>query len=105
MVSSFLDGLKVQETSCGIVFHVRLQPRASRNSVMGIFDNSVKICLTTPPVDGKANAACIEFLAGIFGVAKKQVKIVSGDKSRNKIIEIAGINKNIFWERITPFLL
>lgn len=100
-----LDDLKIQEIPNGIIFHVRLQPRASRNMVMGIFNDSIKICLMTPPVDGKANAACIEFLANVFDVAKRQVKIVSGEKNRNKIIEIAGINKQMFYERIAPFLL
>ncbi len=87
------DKLDIKELPDGISVKVRIQPRASRNTVAGITDDSLKLCLTAPPVDGEANEACINFLAQLCGVAKKQVGIISGHKNRNKIVKIAGIDK------------
>ncbi len=70
----------------------RVQPRSSRCKVMGIFDGALKIALTAPPVDGKANAALCEFFASLFHCPKSSVSVVSGMTAKNKIIEISGIS-------------
>jgi len=67
---------------------VRIQPRASKNSVSRMEDGSLKIRLTAPPVDGAANEALISFLAETLHVSKSRVEIVSGHTSRQKIIRI-----------------
>ena len=68
----------------GITLSLHIQPRASKNEVCGVQDNALKIRLTSPPVDGAANKLCREFLAGLFGVSKSAVEIVSGETSRHK---------------------
>ncbi len=68
----------------GIVFTVTVQPRASKNAVMGRHGDTLKIKLTAPPVDGAANKACITFLAKQLGVAKSRLEIVSGHNGRVK---------------------
>lgn len=72
----------------GVVFKVHIQPRASENSVSGIFDDAVKIRLTAPPVDNAANKLCIKFLAKRLKLPKKDIEIVSGHTGRNKQILI-----------------
>ncbi|HBR17689.1 MAG: YggU family protein [Deltaproteobacteria bacterium RIFCSPLOWO2_12_FULL_43_16] len=75
----------------GIVLKLYIQPRASKNEIAGIHDNSaLKIRLTSPPVDGAANSACIKFLAAILGIRKNQIEITVGQKSRVKLVQITG---------------
>jgi uncharacterized protein (TIGR00251 family) len=80
----------VSLTKEGIRLAVRLQPRASRNQVVGIMGDRLKVALTAPPVEGAANAACQAFLAELFKVSKGSVRLVGGEKSRDKLWEIAG---------------
>jgi uncharacterized protein (TIGR00251 family) len=87
---SLSDPLPCTVTGSGIVLNVHLQPRASKNEVCGVHGDALKIRLTAPPVDGAANKLCREFLAGLFGVPKSAVEIISGDTSRHKRVRIAG---------------
>lgn len=86
----------------GIILSLHIQPRASKNEICGIQDNSLKIRLTSPPVDGAANKLCREFLACIFNVPKSAIEIISGETSRLKRVRILGNNperlKNIIDE-------
>lgn len=70
----------------------RVQPRASRTALAGVMGGALKIALTAPPVDGKANAALCEFLAELFHRPKSSVSVVSGQTGRNKIIEISDLS-------------
>ena len=72
---------------------VRIQPRASKNSVSRMEDGSLKIRLTAPPVDGAANEALIAFLAKTLSTAKSNIEIVSGHTAREKRIRVTGINE------------
>jgi uncharacterized protein len=80
----------VRDTAQGAQFALRVQPRASRNAIAGVMGEAVKLALTAPPVDGKANQAVIEFLSDLFGVAKSSIAIVSGEMGRNKRIAVCG---------------
>lgn len=86
-------GLRVSEVGGRVRFSVRVQPRASRSKVMGLYGDAMKIRLTAPPVDGAANEQLVEFLAGVFAVGTREVKILAGHGSRSKLIEIAGITE------------
>jgi uncharacterized protein len=70
---------------------IRVQPRASSNQIVGWEGEALKVRLTAPPVEGKANEALIEFLASRLGVAKRALAIVSGHGARTKIVELAGL--------------
>ena len=70
---------------------VRVQPRASRNVVMGWNGDTLKVKLTAPPVEGAANDAVVAFFADALGVPRRAVRIVSGDRGRQKRIAIAGV--------------
>ncbi len=71
-----------------LLLSIRLQPKASRDEFADILDERLKIRITAPPVDGKANRHLTGFLAKQFGVAKKQVRLLSGETSRNKRLSI-----------------
>ena len=76
---------------------VRITPNASRVQIGGIDDNGMlRIRIQSPPVDGAANKRLIRFLAKQAGVSKSKVKIVSGETSRNKVIEIEGADRALF---------
>lgn len=83
--------IPVRDTDKGATFAVRVQPRASRNAIAGEMGDALKIALTAPPVEGKANEACIEFLAILLKVPRSSVTIASGESSRNKVIRVAGL--------------
>jgi len=71
-----------------LIFNVFLQPRASRNSLVGLHGNAVKIALTAPPVDGEANKQLIQFLSKLFQVKKSDVAIITGERSRRKRVSV-----------------
>lgn len=86
--------MNIQEYPDGVTIKVRVQPRAAKNEISGLFGDAVRLRLTAPPVDGAANAACIEFLSGLFKIPKQQIEIISGLTGRNKIIKLYGIKRD-----------
>lgn len=84
--------LHIREEKDGVSFKVRVQPRAARNQVAGLFEDALKLRLTAPPVEGEANEACRVFLAGLLSVPRSQVEIVSGHTGRNKMIKVLGVS-------------
>ena len=76
----------------GAALTVRVTPRARRTEVAGILDDgTLRIRVTAPPVEGKANAALLEFLAEVLGTRKSRIEIVAGEKGLDKIVTIAGM--------------
>jgi uncharacterized protein (TIGR00251 family) len=84
--------IPVREIRGGISFSVKVHPRARRNAITGEVGESLKLSLTTPPVDGRANQAVIDFLSHLFEIPRSSVTIASGATSRVKRIEVAGIS-------------
>ena len=76
-----------------LILRVRAQPRASREAFAEVMDDAIKIHTTAPPVEGAANARLTMFLASQFGVAKRDVELVQGDKGRTKTFRIASPRK------------
>jgi uncharacterized protein len=73
---------------------VKVQPGASRDRLIGKTGDEWKIALTAPPVEGRANRACVEFLARLLGVPRSAVTLIHGETSRRKVIEITGMLPN-----------
>jgi uncharacterized protein (TIGR00251 family) len=89
-----MDGgplIPIRQTDIGIVFQVRVVPRASHPGIAGVQEEALKIRIAAPPVEGKANEECIRLLAGWLGVKRGQVTIVAGHASRTKTVAVAGI--------------
>jgi hypothetical protein len=80
----------IRDTAAGAQFALRVQPRASRNAIVGMMGDAIKLAITAPPVDGKANQAVVEYLADLFRVSKSSIVIVSGETGRNKLVAIRG---------------
>ncbi|MFZ0629896.1 MAG: DUF167 domain-containing protein [Acidobacteriaceae bacterium] len=84
----------VRDTPEGARFLVRVAPRASRTAITGVMGEgsqaAVKIALQAPPVEGRANAALIEFLADFLRVPRSSIEIAGGDHGRNKTIVVRG---------------
>jgi len=76
-----------------LILELHVQPGAKRSEFAGSHGARIKVRLAAPAVDGKANAALVEFLADYFGVPKRNVTIVSGIKSRSKRVAIEGVTK------------
>src|SRR5437588_12975418 len=76
-----------------VTLSLRVQPRASRNAVVGWTGDTLNIRLTAPPVEGAANAACLTFLADLLDLPLSQLEILRGERSRNKVIRITGLSQ------------
>ena len=83
--------LTVRGSDAGVRFAVRVQPRASRSEIVGVHGDAMKIRLSAPPVDGAANEALVELIADALGVSRRAVRIVSGETSRSKVVEVEGV--------------
>jgi uncharacterized protein len=85
----------LRATADGVTLAVRAQPGAKRTAIAGIYGEGataqLKIAVQAPPVEGRANAALIEFLAGAFGLPKSAVELVAGELSRSKVFLIRGV--------------
>ena len=81
----------IEEGSGFVVLHVWIQPKASKDEVVGIQGDALKVRIAAPPVDGEANEALERFLAKRLGLTRADVKIVRGHTGRRKSIRIAGV--------------
>ena len=84
--------IPIQESNGGVTFAARVHPRAKKNAITGEVGDALKISLTAPPIDGKANEACIEFFAKLLKVPRSSVTIASGQSSRKKVIRVVGVS-------------
>jgi len=83
--------IEIQQKGGGVVFAVRVQPRASKDEITGEMAGAIKIRLRAPAVEDRANEALVEFLAGLLKTPKSAVRILSGERSRTKRIEIQAV--------------
>ncbi len=84
--------IPIRDTPSGATFQVKVHPRARKNAITGVVGDALKLALTAPPVEGRANDACIAYLAEFLNVARSSVTIAAGESSRQKLIRIAGLS-------------
>lgn len=75
----------------GVTIDLHVQPRASKNEIVGVQGEELKVRLTSPPVEGEANRLCVEFFAKRLGIARSAVELIAGEKSRHKRLLIRGV--------------
>ena len=92
--------IPVHDTPGGAFVAIKVHPRARKNAITGELGDALKVSLTSPPVDGRANQACIEFFAKLLKVPRSSVTIASGQTSRNKVIRVAGLTAGQVRERL-----
>src|SRR4030088_3185434 len=96
--------IPIQETAKGVTFAIKVHPRARKNAITGVVGDALKLAITAPPVEGKANQAVIEFFADLFAIPRSSVTIASGETSRNKVLRIAGMSKSLAEQKLAENL-
>lgn len=94
--------VSIYETPDGATFAVKVHPRAKKNAITGELGDALKLSLTTPPVEGRANEACIEFFANLLKVPRSSVTIASGERSRMKVVRVVGLSAAELERRVSP---
>jgi uncharacterized protein (TIGR00251 family) len=92
--------IPIRETASGVTFAVKIHPRAKKNSITGEVGDTLKVSLTAPPLDGKANEACVEFFAKLLKAPSSSVTIAFGQSTRSKTIRVAGLSAKEVQDRI-----
>ena len=92
--------IPIHENPSGVSFSARVHPRAKQNAITGELGDALKVSLTSPPVEGRANDACIEFFAKLLKVPRSSVTIASGQTSRRKVIRVTGLSAEEVRRRI-----
>jgi uncharacterized protein len=82
--------IPISDHPLGATFAIRVQPRAARTSITGTVGEALKISVSAPPLDGRANVAVVEFFSEVLSVPRSAVQVVAGERSRNKVVRIAG---------------
>jgi len=83
--------IPVHDTPAGATFQLKVHPRARKNAITGVLGDALQLALTAPPVEGRANEACIAFVAELLNVPRSSVTIAAGESSRQKLIRVAGM--------------
>jgi uncharacterized protein len=86
------ESLSISERAGAVRISVHVRPKSSRSAVLGVRDRCLDIALTSPPADGAANSELQKLLARVLEVGQRDVSIVAGASSRNKVLEVHGIN-------------
>jgi hypothetical protein len=92
--------IPIHQHESSVAFHIRIHPRAKKNAITGEVGDALKVSLTAPPIDGRANEGCIEFFAKFLKVPRTSVTIASGQSSRNKVIRVVGLSAEQVRERL-----
>ena len=86
-----------------LTIKIYLQPKASKNQIVGPYRDGIKVRVTAPPVEGKANEALLRFLAASLDLSPSQVQILKGHHSREKVLRLSGIDLSIVTQRLQAF--
>ncbi|MDF1551716.1 MAG: DUF167 family protein [Deferrisomatales bacterium] len=92
--------MPVEAAGDGCRLRLWVQPRAARDEVAGVQGDAVKVRLTAPPVEGKANGALVRFLARQLGVPRGAVELTAGAGSRHKTVRVSGLSPQQARERL-----
>lgn len=78
----------LSQSGDAVLLRLRIQPRSSRDSIEGLRGDRVRVRVTAPPVEGRANQACLRLLAKVLGKRRSSVSLVAGEKARDKVVRI-----------------
>nr|MBC7244786.1 YggU family protein [Chloroflexota bacterium] len=97
-------GQIIRESQQGVIVAVHVVPRSPRDEIAGTYGNALRIRLKAPPVEGAANAALLAFMAQVLDIPRRQVKILSGQTSRHKLLVISNLTKDQVQQKLIPNL-
>ncbi len=92
--------IPINDTPSGATFAIKVHPRARKNAISGELGGALKLSLTSPPLEGRANEACVDFFAKLLNVARSSVTIAAGESSRRKVIRVAGLSAEQVRQRL-----
>jgi uncharacterized protein (TIGR00251 family) len=92
--------ISFRDSPSGATFVVRVHPRAKKNAITGEVGDALKVNLTAPPIEGRANEACLEFFANLLKVPRSSITIAAGQSSRNKVLRVAGLTAEQVQQRL-----
>ena len=90
----------IEVTKGGVRLHLFIQPKSSKNEVVGLHNGLLKIKITAPPIDGKANEGLIAFLSDYFDIPKRDIVLVRGETGRTKTVELLGLSEQLVKEKL-----
>ncbi len=96
--------IPIRDSAAGATFAVKVHPRARKDAITGEVGDALKVALTAPPVEGRANDAVVEFFAKLLRVSRSSVTIAAGESSRQKVIRVAGLSAAAIAERLRGVL-
>lgn len=85
---------RARPSSEGAVLRLRVQPRASRDEIVGWQEGALRLRVTAPPVEGEANRAVAALLARVLRITPSRIRVVRGERGRNKLVEITGLGED-----------
>ena len=88
----------------GSLLKVRVQPRSSRNAIVGVHAFALRVKVTPPPEGGRANLACLKLLAGALSLPRSSLRIVRGESKRDKVVLIPGLSPDDVRHKLGPLL-
>ncbi len=91
----------ITESASGASFAVKVHPRAKRDAITGEVGDALKVSLTAPPVEGRANQACIDFFAKLLNVPRSSVTIAAGESGRRKVMRVFGLTAAQLREKLS----
>jgi len=92
--------IPIHDTAAGATFVVKVHHRAKKNAITGTVGDAITLALTAPPIEGRANEACIEFFAKFLNVPRSSITIAAGQTSRRKVIRVAGLSAQELGKRL-----
>lgn len=92
--------IPIRDTAGGATFAIKVHPRARKDAITGEVGDAIKVSLTSPPVDGRANEAVVDFFAKLLKVSRSSVTIAAGESSRNKVLRVSGLSALQLRERL-----
>jgi uncharacterized protein (TIGR00251 family) len=93
--------IPIHESNGGVSFAIKVHPRSKKNAITGELGDALKVSVTAPPIDGRANEACVEFFAKLLKVPRSSVTIAAGQSSRNKVLHVAGVTGQYVRDRLS----
>jgi len=92
--------MTIRDVEGGVTLTIKVMPRSKQNEIVGIEGDAIKIRLTAPALEGRANEALVRFLAERLGVARGQIVIVRGETSRSKVVRVRGLTAEVVRKRL-----
>ncbi len=96
--------IPIRESAGAVTFQVKVHPRAKKDALTGVHGDALKLALTAPPVEGRANDAVVEFFADLLRLPRSSVTIAAGQTSRNKVVRITGITADALRQRLESLM-